>query len=183
MDLPHGNLNNGNLNRGNFNLVSFILNGLSNELNNQLNNENIPTNEPKRSSKDFIDSLEEILKNNENRGQSYSIFRGIKKSSYDIIVTSDGDGQNNPKDILKEVESNFNKIWNSFKLQKNGICIMANTFGQIDALYNVFKDVNISHIDIGSITEKNINNVKGVVEYYNDKENKCFIYFGKFIFL
>ena len=42
-----------------------------------------------------------ILKNNENRGQSYSIFRGIKKSSYDIIVTIDGDGQNNPKDILK----------------------------------------------------------------------------------
>ena len=60
MDLPHGNLNNGNLNRGNFNLVSFILNGLSNELNNELNNENSSTNEPKRSSKDFIDSLEEI---------------------------------------------------------------------------------------------------------------------------
>lgn len=64
MDLPQGNLNNGNLNRGNFNLVSFILNGLSNELsnelNNELNNENSPTNEPKRSSKDFIDSLEEI---------------------------------------------------------------------------------------------------------------------------
>ena len=60
MDLPHGNLNRGNLNRGNFNLVSFILNGLSNELNNELNNENSSSNEPKRSSKDFIDSLEEI---------------------------------------------------------------------------------------------------------------------------
>lgn len=55
MELPSGNLNHGNLNRGNFNLVSFILNGISNELNNELNND-----EPKRSSKDFIDSLEEI---------------------------------------------------------------------------------------------------------------------------
>ena len=38
----------------------------------------------------------QIIKNNENRGQSYSISKGIKKSSYDIIVTIDGDGQNNP---------------------------------------------------------------------------------------
>ena len=43
----------------------------------------------------------QIIKNNENRGQSYSILKGIKKSSYDIIVTIDGDGQNNPRDILK----------------------------------------------------------------------------------
>ena len=56
---------------------------------------------------------------------------------------------------------------------------MANTFGQIDALYNVFKDVNISHIDIGSITNRNINNVRGVVESNKDKENRCYIYFGK----
>jgi len=85
----------------------------------------------------------------------------------------------NSNDVLKEVENNFNKIWDSFELKKNGICVMAETFGQIDALYNVFKDVNISHIDIGSITEKNINNIKGVIEEYHDKENLCFIYFGK----
>ena len=85
----------------------------------------------------------------------------------------------NVKTILSDVESNFNKIWNSFELKKNGICIMAKTFGQIDALYNVFKDVNISHVDIGSITEKNINKVKGILEDYNDKEIRCFVYFGK----
>ena len=56
---------------------------------------------------------------------------------------------------------------------------MATTFGQIDALYNVFKDINISHIDIGNITEKNINNIKSIIENYKDKELKCFIYFGK----
>lgn len=47
MELPHGN----------FNFVSFILNGLGNELNG-INQEN--ENEPKRASKEFIDSLEEI---------------------------------------------------------------------------------------------------------------------------
>ena len=85
----------------------------------------------------------------------------------------------NSNDTLKEVQKNFNKIWNSFELKKNGICVMANTFGQIDALYNVFKDVNISHIDIGSITDKNINKIRGVIDEYKDKENRCFIYFGK----
>lgn len=60
MDLSDRNFNIGNLNRGNFNFVSFILNGLGNEINNEINNENSSNNEPKRSSKDFIDSLEEI---------------------------------------------------------------------------------------------------------------------------
>lgn len=48
MELPHGN----------FNIVSFILNGLGNELNEIINQET--ENEPKRASKEFIDSLEEI---------------------------------------------------------------------------------------------------------------------------
>ena len=59
MDLPHENLNSGNIN-----FVSFILNGLSNELNNELidipDNINSQGDRPKRSSKEFIDSLEEI---------------------------------------------------------------------------------------------------------------------------
>lgn len=44
--------------RGNFNFVSFILNGLGNELNESINEET--DNGPKRASKEFIDSLEEI---------------------------------------------------------------------------------------------------------------------------
>jgi len=40
-----------------------------------------------------------LLNNNENKGQSYSILKGISKARFDIIVTLDGDGQNNPKDI------------------------------------------------------------------------------------
>ena len=40
-----------------------------------------------------------VLNNNINLGQSLSIIKGIKMSKNDTIVTIDGDGQNNPKDI------------------------------------------------------------------------------------
>lgn len=50
----------------------------------------------------FKDSKKIIQLNNSiNKGQSYSITRGIKESKYEIIVTLDGDGQNNPRDIPK----------------------------------------------------------------------------------
>ncbi len=45
-----------------------------------------------------------IFNNKFNYGQSYSILFGIKHSKYNIIVTLDGDGQNNPKDIPKLLE-------------------------------------------------------------------------------
>jgi len=42
-----------------------------------------------------------LLKNNSNKGQSYSIYKGIGVSKYKNIITLDGDGQNDPSDILK----------------------------------------------------------------------------------
>ena len=40
-----------------------------------------------------------IINNKFNKGQSYSMNKGIVNSFYDTIITLDGDGQNNPKDI------------------------------------------------------------------------------------
>lgn len=40
-----------------------------------------------------------FINNNKNLGQSSSLLGGIKISLYKTIVTLDGDGQNNPKDI------------------------------------------------------------------------------------
>ena len=42
-----------------------------------------------------------IIFNVENKGQSFSICEGIKNSSYETIITIDGDGQNDPADIPK----------------------------------------------------------------------------------
>ena len=50
-----------------------------------------------------------LLNNQFNFGQSYSILLGIKQSKYNIIVTLDGDGQNNPYDIPKLLDY-YNKI-------------------------------------------------------------------------
>ena len=42
-----------------------------------------------------------IIINKNNQGQSFSIFEGVKNSSFEIIITIDGDGQNDPADIPK----------------------------------------------------------------------------------
>ncbi len=49
-----------------------------------------------------------VLKHKKNYGQSISLRTGIMQASSDYIVTLDGDGQNDPKDILKLVKI-FNK--------------------------------------------------------------------------
>ncbi len=45
-----------------------------------------------------------LVNNSKNQGQSYSIHKGIKNSKNDLIITIDGDGQNNPQDIPKLLE-------------------------------------------------------------------------------
>ena len=45
--------------------------------------------------------------NNKNMGQSYSLYKGIEKSNNEVILTIDGDGQNNPKDIPLLIEKYF----------------------------------------------------------------------------
>jgi len=42
-----------------------------------------------------------IINNKKNLGQSFSIINGIESAHNEVIVTLDGDGQNNPKDIPK----------------------------------------------------------------------------------
>ena len=49
--------------------------------------------------KKIRDSNIKVLNNKINSGQSFSIHHGIKKSLYNIIITIDGDGQNDPSDI------------------------------------------------------------------------------------
>ncbi len=50
-----------------------------------------------------------IISNKNNMGQSYSIRKGIENAKYENIITIDGDGQNDPSDIIKLVEYYENK--------------------------------------------------------------------------
>jgi len=48
-----------------------------------------------------------IIKNFSNQGQSFSIHKGILEASHNTIVTLDGDGQNNPKDMPSLIDKYF----------------------------------------------------------------------------
>jgi len=48
-----------------------------------------------------------LLKNNINSGQSFAINKGIQYSNDELIITMDGDCQNDPKDIIKLIELYF----------------------------------------------------------------------------
>lgn len=50
-----------------------------------------------------------ILRHKKNFGQSASIFTGILYSNYEIIITMDGDLQNDPSDIIKFIDYYLNK--------------------------------------------------------------------------
>jgi len=62
----------------------------------------------------FINKQIILKKNNSNNGQSYCIKYGVEIASFDTIVTIDGDGQNDPKDINKLAMAYFNS--NKIKL-------------------------------------------------------------------
>ena len=66
--------------------------------------------------KKIINNKVRILHNKTNRGQSFSIHKGIQHSSFDTIITIDGDGQNDPADIPKLI----NKYFESDKLKLLG---------------------------------------------------------------
>jgi len=96
------------------NLIFEIINNITKE--EKINFEIIVVNDS--STDKSLEILEEISKkieiivvnNDKNVGQSYSILNGVLSSKFDTIVTLDGDGQNDPKDIYKLV-----KIYSSSK--------------------------------------------------------------------
>ena len=45
-----------------------------------------------------------LISNSQNLGQSYSICKGIKNSNFENIITIDGDGQNDPIDIMRLIK-------------------------------------------------------------------------------
>lgn len=53
------------------------------------------------------DSRVRLINNEKNEGQSYSLQIGIKESPFQNIVTMDGDGQNDPTDIIKIANKYF----------------------------------------------------------------------------
>ena len=91
------------------------------------------------------DSKVIILTNSINLGQSESIFLGIKKADTDYVITLDGDGQNDPNDII-----NLINFFNSDR-----------SYGLIAGIRRNRKDNFIK-----KITSKIANNIRKI--YLND---------------
>ena len=64
-----------------------------------------------------------IIQNNFNKGQSFSLYKGISNASFDTIITLDGDGQNNPYDIPTLLSTIIrNKMFSrGIRVKKNNI--------------------------------------------------------------
>ena len=89
--------------------IKFLLEEIKESLNQYKNYEIVVVNDA--STDDTLEILKseknkflKIINNNTNNGQSYSIHKGIKNTSNKIIITIDGDGQNDPADIPKLLE-------------------------------------------------------------------------------
>ena len=97
--------------------IQFLLDEITSNLINYKNYEIILVNDASTDdTSQVINGLSinniKIITNKENQGQSFSIYEGIKKSSFNTIVTLDGDGQNDPVDIPKlyELYSSYEDI-------------------------------------------------------------------------
>jgi len=95
--------------------INKLINEIINTVEKQFNYEIILVNDC--SSDDTFKILEKLIKNKKikiinnerNFGQSKSIHNGVKQSLHNNIITIDGDGQNNPKDILNLAKVFFNE--------------------------------------------------------------------------
>ena len=93
--------------------INILYNEIKKELSNFTEYEIIFINDGSTDgSKNILKSLEKykdtkIVQHQLNLGQSQSLLSGISSSKYETIVTLDGDGQNDPKDIIKLIKLFF----------------------------------------------------------------------------
>jgi translation initiation factor 5B len=89
--------------------------------------------------------------------------------------------ETNEYDALEKAKYEMEHFWDKFKLNKTGVCLQAATFGEIDAMYQVFKKDNIPimNLNLNKLQERDIERLQGKIENIEDTEFKTLLYFGK----
>ena len=89
----------------------------------------------------------------------------------------------NEEKALEMARTEMKEYWSRYKMADNGIVIMAPTFGELDAMYNVYTDNNIPirQMLVGKIKERHIKRLlttMNKIRLQQDmKEYRCIIYF------
>ena len=111
-----------------------------------------------------------IIKHKKNYGQSISIRSGILSSNKDFILTLDGDGQNDPKDIIKMIDvynENENCLVHGFRKNRSDPYFTKILPSKI-ANYIVRKFTNSKIIDHGCSLKIFDKNLIDVNEFFGD---------------
>ena len=89
--------------------------------------------------------------------------------------------ETNENNALEKAKNELKHFWDKFELESVGVCLQAATFGEIDAMYQVFKenDIKIMHLTLNKLQERDIERLQGKIENIEDTEFKTLLYFGK----
>jgi translation initiation factor 5B len=83
---------------------------------------------------------------------------------------------------IADADEEISKVWKSYNFKPNGIFFGAQTFGELEAGYNLFTkaSINVSGAYIGIPSLKIIDRICMSIESETLQENRMYFYFGKF---
>ena len=89
---------------------------------------------------------------------------------------------NNEDEALKLVNEDIEKVWKSYIFESPGIFFSAQTFGELEAGYSIFKKakINVAGAYIGKPSNKIIDRISMATESETLPENRMYFYFGQF---
>ncbi len=81
---------------------------------------------------------------------------------------------------LEKAHQNISSFWSKFVLSDIGVNLQASTFGELDAMYQIFNQENIPimNLQLKNFQDKDILRVQTRIENIKDKEYRCLLYFG-----
>jgi translation initiation factor 5B len=124
---------------------------------------------------------------------SWSYHTSVRASIGIKIIGSNLDGaypgtilqpiiDNNENDAITLVKEDIDKVWKSYILESPGVFFSAQTFGELEAGYSIFKKakINVAGVYIGQPSTKILDRINTAIESETLPENRMYFYFGHF---
>lgn len=130
--------------------------------------------------------LKQKIKNNDwMRVDSVRASRGVRVigSNLDNVLSGTRvyriDDRLSEESAIERASEDIQSYWNRFDWNSSGVYLLAQTFGELDAGYNILREENINILrgDIGNISIRHIENYLMLIEQEELLENRVFMYF------